>query len=108
VTVMGTIVRILERAPGGILWHNGGTGGYRSFIGYNPTTRVGVVALANASTNVGTDDLGRHLLDPASPLLPADSPLPKPPTMRTETAVDPAALPRYVGRISLRRPCILR
>jgi hypothetical protein len=26
------------------------------------------------------------------------SPLLKPPTMRTETAVDPAALPRYVGR----------
>jgi CubicO group peptidase (beta-lactamase class C family) len=87
-----------NNSPTGIVWHNGGTGGYRSFVGYNPATRVGVVALANASTNAGTDDIGRHLLDPATPLLPADSPLLKPPTVRTETSIDPSILPRYVGR----------
>jgi len=90
-----------KTAPDGIVWHNGGTGGYRSFIGYNPATRVGVVALANASTAVGTDDIGRHLLDPATPLLPADSPMLKPPVVRAEAAVDPSILPRYVGRYRL-------
>jgi CubicO group peptidase (beta-lactamase class C family) len=83
------------------MWHNGGTGGFRSFVGYNPTTRVGVVALANASTPVGTDDIGRHLLDPATPLLPADSPMLKPPTVRTQISIDPSILPRYVGRYQL-------
>jgi CubicO group peptidase (beta-lactamase class C family) len=28
-------------------WHNGSTGGFRSFIGYSPVTRVGVVVLVN-------------------------------------------------------------
>jgi CubicO group peptidase (beta-lactamase class C family) len=92
------IFTAVKSAPGGIVWHNGGTGGYRSFVGYNPTTRVGVVALANTSTAVGTDDIGRHLLDPATPLLPADSPRLKPPVVRTMAAIDPAILPRYVGR----------
>jgi D-alanyl-D-alanine-carboxypeptidase/D-alanyl-D-alanine-endopeptidase len=85
-------------SPSGIMWHNGGTGGYRSFIGYNPTTRIGVVALANASTTIGTDDIGRHLLDRSSPLVSADSPMLKPPVARTQVAVDPSILPRYVGR----------
>jgi len=46
-----------------VIWHNGGTGGYRSFMGYNPRTGVGLVALSNASTLEGVDDLARKLLD---------------------------------------------
>ncbi len=54
------------KAPGGdIIWHNGGTGGYRTFMGYDPRTRVGVVVLSNTSTPAGPDDIGRHLLDAA-------------------------------------------
>lgn len=45
-----------------IVWHNGGTGGYRTFIGYDPKARIGVVALSNAGTVAGPDDIGRHLL----------------------------------------------
>jgi serine-type D-Ala-D-Ala carboxypeptidase/endopeptidase len=51
-----------------IVWHNGGTGGYRSFMGFNAKERRGVVALSNTSTQAGVDDIGRHLLDPAFPL----------------------------------------
>jgi D-alanyl-D-alanine-carboxypeptidase/D-alanyl-D-alanine-endopeptidase len=51
-----------------IYWHNGGTGGYRTFMGYDPATSLGVVALSNASTPSGVDDIGHHLLDPAFPL----------------------------------------
>ena len=31
-----------------LVWHNGGTGGYRSWIGFEPRTRTGVVVLMNA------------------------------------------------------------
>lgn len=52
-----------------LIWHNGGTGGYRTFMGYVPKTGVGVVVLSNASTGPGMDDLGRHLLAPEFPLI---------------------------------------
>lgn len=43
-----------------ITWHNGGTGGFRSFMGFDRTTGRGVVVLANTDREV--DTLGRHLL----------------------------------------------
>ncbi|MGA9885699.1 MAG: serine hydrolase domain-containing protein [Candidatus Acidiferrales bacterium] len=52
-----------------IVWHNGGTGGYRSFIGFDPQSRVGVVAFSNTSTWEGVDDIGKHLLDRIFPLV---------------------------------------
>ena len=52
-----------------IVWHNGGTAGYRTFIGYDAKARIGVAVLSNAGTAAGPDDIGRHLLDPARPLL---------------------------------------
>ncbi len=54
---------ILTRPDGDIIWHNGGTGGFRSFIGFRPKTHVGVVVLSNAFTITGVDDIGRDLLD---------------------------------------------
>ena len=57
-----------------IVWHNGGTGGYRTFIGFDPTARVGIVVLSNSGTTAGPDDIGRHLLDTSLPLLPAQTP----------------------------------
>ena len=52
-----------------IMWHNGGTGGFRSVIAFDPRVRVGVVVLSNASTAAGVDAIGVHLLDPKSPLM---------------------------------------
>lgn len=77
-----------------IIWHNGGTGGYRTFAGFDPKSRTGVVVLSNASTGEGVDDIGRHLLVSTLPLLPA-------PKARKEIAVDPKLLDRYVGRYQL-------
>jgi CubicO group peptidase (beta-lactamase class C family) len=77
-----------------IAWHNGGTGGYRSFMGFDPKTRIGVVALSNASTSAGVDDIGRHLLDPGVPLM-------KPPKEHTEVTVDPKLFDGYVGSYQL-------
>jgi CubicO group peptidase (beta-lactamase class C family) len=49
-----------------IVWHNGGTGGFRTFCGFDPATKTGVVVLANG--NAGFDDVGFHLLDANAPL----------------------------------------
>jgi len=77
-----------------IVWHNGGTGGYRSFIGYDAKTRVGVVVLSNTFTGSGVDDIGMHLLDSHAPLLP-------PPKEHKEITVDPKIFDGYVGQYQL-------
>ncbi len=77
-----------------IVWHNGGTGGYRSFMGFDPKAGTGVVALSNAGTTAGVDDIGRHLLDPSIPLM-------KPPKERQEVAVDPKLFDHYIGNYQL-------
>lgn len=51
---------------GNIVWHNGGTGGTRSWTGFNQKAKRAVVVLANSSETV--DDIGMHLLDPELPL----------------------------------------
>jgi serine-type D-Ala-D-Ala carboxypeptidase/endopeptidase len=42
------------------VWHNGGTGGYASFVGFSPQTGVGIVVLSNSE--VGVDDLALRLV----------------------------------------------
>lgn len=73
-----------------IVWHNGGTGGYQTWMGYDPKARVAVVALSNAQIPQGTDDIGHHLLDPSVPLA-------KPPRQHTEVKVEPKLFDAYVG-----------
>lgn len=43
-----------------ITWHNGGTGGFKSFLGFDPKHKRGVVVLANAQDD--TDLIGRATL----------------------------------------------
>jgi serine-type D-Ala-D-Ala carboxypeptidase/endopeptidase len=89
---IGLAWHILSRPPGRIVWHNGGTGGYRTFTGFDPVRRVGVVVLSNV--NAGVDDSGLHLLDATYPLL-------QPAAQRKEVAVDSLILQRYVGEYEL-------
>ena len=49
-----------------IVWHGGGTGGYRALIAFDPGKRIGVVVLTNFAS--GADDIGFHLLDATLPL----------------------------------------
>lgn len=35
-----------------VIWHNGGTGGFRSFIGFIEDKKIGVVILSNSATSV--------------------------------------------------------
>ena len=43
-----------------VIWHNGGTGGYRSYMGFTKDKSLGVVVLANAANDV--DDIGQYIL----------------------------------------------
>ncbi len=71
-----------------LVWHNGGTGGYRTFIGMDAPRQRGVIVLSNQS--VAPDDIGFHILDVRAPMTPA-------PKVRKEIAVDPAVIQGYVG-----------
>lgn len=58
---------VSRRGERTITWHNGGTGGYRTFLGIDRAANRAVVVLTNSGGD-GLDDLGFHLLDPAVPL----------------------------------------
>ncbi len=60
---IGLAWNIISKDGGTIAWKNGSVGGFRTFLGYDAKSRIGVVALANAQTPVGVDDIGLHLLD---------------------------------------------
>ena len=81
-----------------IVWHNGGTGGYRAFIGFDKVSGTGVVVLSNTARSA--DDLGFHLLDRRFALV-------TPPPERTEVEVDPAIYNDYVGRYQLTMNAII-
>ena len=70
------------------VWSSGRADGYRSFMGFDPRARVAVVALTNAATNVGVDDIGWHVLDPRVALI----------QQHPRIAVPADVLERYVGR----------
>jgi serine-type D-Ala-D-Ala carboxypeptidase/endopeptidase len=82
-----------------IAWHNGGTGGFRSFAGYDPKARTGVVVLSNAG---GVDDIGFHILNPKLPLAN-----PQPPQQHTEVPIDPKLLDNYTGRYQVTPTLVL-
>ena len=73
--------------------HDGGTGGFRSWVGYDPKGRIGVVVLSNAATPIGGFDIGLHLLDPKWPLANIE-----PPKQRTEIPIDTKLLDNHIGR----------
>ncbi|MGA9352699.1 MAG: serine hydrolase [Terriglobales bacterium] len=85
---------ILTKDGREIVWHNGGTGGFRTYFGFDLKSRTGVVALSNTSTTTGVDDIGQHLLDASFPLI-------QPPKEHKQVAVDPKLFDRYVGRYEL-------
>ena len=55
------------------LMHNGGTGGFRSFIGFNPETQKGIVILANSV--FALDDIGHAYLTNSLDKIKLNTPL---------------------------------
>ena len=81
-----------------IISHGGGTGGYRTFVGYSPKSRMGVVVLSNSLVPIG--DLALHVFDRGSPLM-------EEPKDRTEISANPKIYEGYVGRYQLAPKFIL-
>ncbi|MBT5875323.1 MAG: serine hydrolase, partial [Candidatus Latescibacteria bacterium] len=71
-----------------IVWHNGGTAGFRTFAGFDPDREIGAVVLTNSGKSA--DDIGFHLINNAVPLA-------LPPAPRQEVVVDRGTMERYVG-----------
>jgi D-alanyl-D-alanine-carboxypeptidase/D-alanyl-D-alanine-endopeptidase len=82
--------------PDTVVWHNGGTGGYRTFIGLLPSRKIAVVLLTN-TTGTGADDIGMHLLVPSLPLAPAPAPM----KQRVAITLPTTTLARDVGTYQL-------
>lgn len=92
--MLGIGLNWISRHAGGdtIVWHNGGTGGYRTFLGLLPSRKMAVVVMTNSAGD-GADDVGMHLLDSTIPLIP------KPAPRKQYTAIElpETTLARYVG-----------
>jgi serine-type D-Ala-D-Ala carboxypeptidase/endopeptidase len=86
---------VTSTPSGDVLWHNGGTGGFRSWMGCNRATGRAAVVLTNGSA-AGVDDLGLHLVEPSLPLRP-----PAPLAARTVVAVDTTVMDALVGSYRL-------
>ena len=74
---------------GDVVWHNGMTGGYASFMGFTTDGKRGVVILTNIQQSV--DDLGFATLLPDATLAPAQK----------QIALSPQQLEGYVGQYQL-------
>ena len=85
---------ILTHESGKIIWHNGMTGGFNSFLGFDPESKKAAVVLANSLSQTGIEDIGFHLVNPSAPLVPQ-------PTPRAAVEIDPALLDNYVGTYEL-------
>ena len=71
-----------------VTWHNGGTGGFRTFLGFDPDNRRGTIVLANAQDN--PDLIGRAILTNKPELL-------EPPKADESLKFSSEQLERFVG-----------
>jgi serine-type D-Ala-D-Ala carboxypeptidase/endopeptidase len=92
---IGLVWMTKHSTTGDIIWHNGMTGGYASFIGFTADRKHGVVVLTNAQLQV--DDLGFATLLSDLPLAPAHK----------RIKVLPKDLEAYVGSYQIKPGFIL-
>lgn len=85
---------ILGRYGTEIVWHNGGTGGYHSFMGFNRAKGLGVVVLSNSTNDI--DDIGLHLLESKYQLQKYETP-----KERRAVRLEAKILEAYVGQYEL-------
>lgn len=91
---------MIAKSPSGeIVFHDGGTGGFRTSMVYAPAKKRGVVVLTNAAVEPSSNDLAIHLMIGA-PAAAAGTvpPAPKSAPVRKEVALPAAELDRVAGR----------
>jgi serine-type D-Ala-D-Ala carboxypeptidase/endopeptidase len=93
---IGLVWMTQHGAGGDVIWHNGQTGGYHSFIGFTADHRHGVVVLTNAAHSA--DDLGFATLQTGAELAATHKSIP----------VTAQALDQYVGSYQLKPQFIIR
>lgn len=81
---------VWRRYGGNIIWHNGVTGGYWSFLGFDPVKKTGAVVLSN--TRFDNDAIGLHILDSRWPVEKLNAP-----KERVAREMDPQLLSHYTG-----------
>lgn len=92
--------QVVHPEPGrDVVFHGGGTAGYRSALAIEPATGRAVVALANSGVEPATTDLAFHVLigAPLAPTPPVP-PAPLPAAARIEVELPAAELDRVIGR----------
>lgn len=71
------------------IWHNGGTGGFKSFCGLDIENQRGIIVFSNSESSI--DDIGLHFLDDTVPLVEP----------KEVVVIDPALLKEYHGLYKL-------
>ena len=69
-----------------VIFHDGGTGGFLSFVGFDPAQKKGVVGLANSST-FPVNELALHVILPSTTM----------PTPRVEISISEAEMDKLIG-----------
>ena len=72
-----------------VVWHNGGSSGYHSFIGFNPKDKRGVVVLSGCAEDI--DDLGMSVITASD----------EPPAQHVAIKLDPNLYDQFIGRYQL-------
>lgn len=80
-----------------VVWKDGGTGGYATFIGYSTKTRRNCILLSNAADYAANTALGTHLVNAAYPS----------PKLHRQVPVEPTVLANYAGRYEITPTFIL-
>ncbi len=93
-TEIGLAWHIARKYGSEITWHNGGTGGYHSFVGFDRKKGLGIVILSNSPHSI--DDIGMHLLNHQFELSKFGGPV-----EHKEIRLDPSVLDLYVGEYQL-------
>jgi hypothetical protein len=84
--------------PSEMLFHGGGTGGFRTAMALDRVKRRGVVVLTNSAVEPSADDLAIHMMI-GTPVATAGKvpPPPPPPRVHGEIKLPPAQLDKVVG-----------
>ena len=91
---IGLAWHLMTRPDSVIVWHNGGTAGYHSFVGFDLKKGMGIVVLSNSASDI--DNIGFHFLDDRIPLAKMEFR-----KERKEIALDPALFAAVVGEYQL-------
>jgi CubicO group peptidase (beta-lactamase class C family) len=73
-----------------LIWDNGGTGGFRAFLGFSPKRKIGIVVLSNTDGSNGIEDLALRLFTPTPPDMLYQR-------EKVEIALDPRIFFNYIG-----------